>query len=117
MEAPTVATVRSRFAEFASRTDTEIQQAAASALAISAVSEEATLHLTAHLLALSGEQTGEADGGAGEVNSEATGSRSVSYAPMAETGVMTWWTTTPYGRIAWMLQAASPAFAVSLRSV
>lgn len=113
MDAPTVAAIRGRFAEFAQRTDSEIAAAAAAALELSAVSEEATLHLAAHLLALSSERDGSPDGGAGEVSMEQTGGRIVHYVSMARTGDEVWWTTTPYGRIAHMLQSASPRYVLS----
>lgn len=114
MDAPAVATIRARFPEFAGKEDAEIEAAASAALEISAVSEDATLFLAAHLLALAAERTGDPDGGSGEVMTETTGGRSVSYATMAASaGAQVWWMTTPYGRTAWMLQAAAPSYVIA----
>ena len=110
MDAPTAAQVKARFSEFATTADDEITTAASTALRISAVDAEATLHLTAHLLSLRSGQTGKPDGGSGEVAKERIGDRDLEYVTLAAgAGREAFFSTSPYGRLFLILESRSPA--------
>lgn len=110
MDAPTAAEVKARFSEFAATADADIATAASTALRISAVDAEATLHLTAHLLAMRSGETGKPDGGSGEVAKERVGDRDLEYVTLARgPGRESFFSTSPYGRLFLILESRSPA--------
>ena len=115
LTAPSIAVVRARFPEFADTADAEIAVLTQTALSISAISQDALLYLVGHLIAISAEETGEADGGSGEVVSERIGAKAVSYAAQAKSGDEAFYTRTAYGRLFLALERRAPARALSVR--
>lgn len=116
---PTTTQFRERFAEFADPAqyaDDLVQSMLDAAYQLSAVSTEATLYLTAHLVTIDAERAEPLDGGSGEIASESVGGRAVSYLTMAkEAGGEVFYTRTYYGRTFMALQQRTPARAFSAR--
>ena len=121
MAAPTVAEFRAQFPTAflaATHPDALITSRIGEARQIHGVRKLATLYLTAHLLAVDGEATGDPDGGAGVVSSETIGPRKVSYLTQAD-GMpnRAFFATTSYGRRYLALVASSPRGAIGARVV
>jgi len=104
----TAAELRSKFPEFASKTDSELDGAMAEARALASTPALSTPYAAAHLLAITSEQTGAPDGGSGEVRSESLAGASMATMPLARNAEDVFWTTTPYGRRVLALRSASP---------
>ena len=125
MAAPTVAEFRAQFpTDFpvATYPDAVITARIAEARQIHAVRKPATLYLTAHLIAIDAENTGEPDGGSGVVTSEKIGPRQVAYATQAggterSKARRAFFATTSYGRRFLMLADTSPRAAIGARVV
>ena len=116
--APSAATIKERFPEFASVDDAAVDAAAATALTLSSVSPEATRYLTAHLLALNAQRgTGvaEPDGGDGIIMSEGVGSVRVGYKTQARDEGDVFFARTEYGRTFLALERRAPGFALRRR--
>ena len=116
---PTVAEFRTRFGELASEEtypDALIQNAINVAKSISTVSSEGFLYLTAHLaVVMKSEETGELDGGSGEVSGEMSSAQSMSYTVMAEHNRDVFFTRSSYGRTFMLLESRAPKRVVSVR--
>ena len=125
MAAPTVAEFRAQFgADFPETTypDATVEARIKEARLIHAVRKLATLYLTAHLIAIDAENTGEPDGGSGVVTSEKIGPRQVDYATQAggterSKARRAFFATTSYGRRFLMLADTSPRAAIGARVV
>ena len=119
IEDPTVAELRARFPGFAvgDFPDVLVEAAIATAMSISAISKEATLHCIAHLLTLDAEQTNALDGGSGEVaNENVPGVKSVVYVTMAKNSRDVFFTRSAYGRAFLIIEKASPSNALAMFS-
>lgn len=81
---------------------------------ITDVSRDATLYCVGHLLAIKNEQTGAQDGGFGEVKREAQAGQDTIYMTQAKKARDVFFTTTAYGRMVLILEARSPACAISV---
>ena len=96
------------FPEFAAVPDATVLLYLETASKIFNACKEATLYLGAHLIAI--DQSNKIgpgfpnppgapiDGGGGELTSEKVGELQVTKKPMADTGLETYYTSTPYGR-------------------
>ena len=84
--------------------------------------QDAQLYLAAHLIVVDKtnnvgtEQGGSMDGGNGENTSEKVGEVQVDMKTMADTGLDTYYTSTPYGRRYLAFKKACPAYALSARA-
>ena len=116
VKTPTAAEFRSRFPEFTAvaHDDAAVEQAAVTASQISAVSLEALLYLTAHVLTLTAERTAALDGGSGEISAEGIETRSVSYVTQAQTDSDAFFTRSSYGRMFQILEQRSPSRALGI---
>lgn len=101
---------REDFPEFSDVSDSEVERWLETAREIHSLSETATLHLAAHLLALSQEDSGGVDDGAGVVTAESIGPKSVSYRTQAESGQDVFFERTRYGRTFLVLERRATAF-------
>ena len=99
---------RERFAEFASRSDADVDQARELALAIHTARPLATLYLMAHVLSLD-----PATSVAGEVTMDWVGNVRAMYMAQAETGDESFFTRTEYGRRYLVLARRSPTRTVA----
>ncbi len=105
----TVAEFRETFGEFDGSSDEDIETALPVAYQLTDVSRDATLYVTAHLLALSAEYTGGPDGGSGVVKSERLGPKAVTYQIGAgDDERRVFFDRTSYGRMALTLEDRSP---------
>ena len=121
MAAPTVNEFRAQFPTtfpVATHADTLILTRIGEARQIHGVRKLATIYLTAHLLAVDGEATGEPDGGSGVVGSETIGPRKVAYQNQSD-GMpnRAFFATTSYGRRFMALVASSPRGSIGARVV
>lgn len=111
-----VADLRTRYPEFseAVAADDAVAVALATAAEMAVLSDRITLACAAHLLALGRQETGKADGGAGELTAETIGPKSADYMAQAESGREVFFTTTAYGRAMLTLEKRHPKRAISM---
>lgn len=121
---PTADQLRTRYPEFADLagvTDADIGRAAHVAVRLTALSEDAVLAATAHIVAVNRAPAlpGETDGGMGEIASDKTGPTSRQYVTLADAQCRSdgWWATSVYGREFVMLRRTSSARAFSMHTV
>ena len=104
---PSVADFRSRFSEFSTTDDSDIERITEIAIQIYATSVDALLYLVAHILTLEAVDP-KLDGGAGEVRVETIGKRSLEYVTQASDAGEAFYSTTFYGRTHLRMRRASP---------
>ncbi len=97
---------RDRFPEFYSVSDRNVERAMETARNIHSASDEAQLHLIAHLLELSRSD----DSAAGEVISESVGPKSVTYMSQAGEPNEAYFTRTSYGQTFLVLEKRATPF-------
>ena len=116
---PSPSKFREEFPEFttAKASDAEIEQAGRVASRLSAISSEALLWLTAHVLTLKSERTGDPDGGSGEVRGEGTGPFRTDYVTQAAEDGEAFYTTSVYGRFFLSLERRQPSRAITARVI
>ena len=108
-----------RFPEFgpggtAERTSTQVVNALNEAWRIASSTSDAQLWCAAHLLALTSEETGVADGGGGIVTSESLGPHSVSLMADADGPREAFFATSHYGRMLLAVESRTPRLAASV---
>ena len=116
----TLADFRAQFPDepFASTPDAKVQRLLNVALSLHSVNETATLYCAAHLLALMAEEDAtslEPDGGAGVVEQESIGPRTVGYVTQAQGDKRrAFYATTAYGRMFLALEERTPTHAMGI---
>ena len=113
---PTVAVVQATFTELASVSQAVVEAAIATAESLSSASTESWLYCTGHVLALLDQNTGEADGGSGEVMSEKIGPKLTSYKTQAKGNREAFFTQTSYGRMVLTLEKRNPEIVLGMFS-
>ena len=111
---------RTLFPEFDSVPDATVEIYYNQALTIWGVCGNALLYLVAHLIALDqsngiGTTGATVDGGNGEHTSEKIGDIEVALKTMADSGLETYYTSTPYGRRFLAFKKACPSYRFSAR--
>lgn len=108
---PTLAAFQAQFPELTAITQAKVDRYGAVALEITgSTSAMCVLYLTAHLFSLGEvENSGEPDGGAGEIKQEMTGPYSRTFVTQASKDGEAFYTRTPYGRMFLELERRSPA--------
>lgn len=94
-----VDTVRDAFGGFADQSDERIAWAIDQARPLAGANDDLWLWCAAHLLALRIEDTGEPDGGSGELAGETVGSLSATYTTQARNHHDVFYSRTHYGRM------------------
>jgi len=116
---PSVSDFRSYFpGSFSDSPDDQIARTINEAGLLHDKSEEATLYLTAHLLAVKSEFADSPDGGAGIVSKEAMGPRSIEYMTTAgESEKRAFYSSTGYGRMFMAIEDRTPSARIAARIV
>lgn len=112
MPDPTRTDFRLRFPEFAATADEVVDLALKTGLALCGdAGFEPSLYAAAHVLAVSSQNTGEADSGSGIVGMETLGPRTIQYQNMAKEGdeIGRFFEQSAYGRMVLMLEKRSAA--------
>ena len=81
---------------------------------LSDTSEAATYAVIAHLIVLAGANAAHMDGGAGEIVTENVGGLSQTIMVQARNNRESFFSTTPYGRLALQLENRTPSVALSM---
>ena len=107
---PSVTEFREAFPEFTEPlyADAKVTRAASIAHQMSAVTADATLYLTAHLLVIGGEDSLTPDGGSGVVVDESAAGQRVTYEKQAEETGDAFYFRTSYGRMFRALERRAP---------
>ena len=111
----TVEAFRARFPAplFSTTADEQVALAICDAQLLHSINETAVLYLSAHLLALGSETTGEPDGGAGVVTKEKLGPKDITYLTDAgEDERRAFYATTSFGRRFLALEDRTPRVAL-----
>lgn len=125
MATVTLAEFRTRFPEFSTTGDAQVNRRLAEAQEIHNLRATATYYCCAHLLALDEVRTAQqadtdldkVDDGAGEVQSEGAGPSQTLYRTMAEEGREVFFTRTDYGREFLTQEKRTPAYVFAFQSI
>jgi len=112
---PTAAEFKAKFPELSATEDSVIDGLIALAMTVNEQSTDIVLYLSAHFVVLEKEQTGDIDGGSGEVNMDMIGPRQVGYKTMASQGDDVFFSRSPYGRMYLMLSRRQAARTLAVR--
>ena len=108
---------RSRFGEFAAKSDADVQRALDTAFAVDTATALA-YWVAAHILVLDSLRGSDPDGGAYPLASESLGGRSNSYQlPESRSHLDAWLMTSEYGRRYLALREASPRASIGMRVI
>lgn len=112
---PTAADFKAKFPELSETDDDAIEELIALAITVNEQSTDIVLYLAAHFVAVAKEQTGEMDGGSGEVNMDMIGPRQIQYTTMAAQGDAVFFSRSSYGRMYLVLSRRHANRAMSVR--